>query len=302
MNTLDRILKLRSIILFIGKVIAILFCAYYIINANDYKISWSLFDYLMPTYISKINNILSSIGTYILIIPLVIILGSILIPENTKLHIMSSLFGIMSIVITTIKNIATKNTTEITNFRLFKVSHILSLDEKREIFVTECNRIITEKYLGVIKIYNYLMSKLNNDMISHYDKVLENLNLPSQIKQYSQALIIEFVDEFQKQSSNHFQIPGKWMIIGVCAVIAIFVGAAIANELTTDWAPTIKGLILGHQGANVGSLNLTDRVIALENLVKAISSNLKDMAERYILLNRTVDTQQQIINDLLKSG
>jgi hypothetical protein len=281
MNTFEKILKLRSIVLFISKVIAIIFCIYYIIHVNDYKVSWSLFDYLMPTYISKINNMLSGIGTYILVIPLTIIIGSILMPESTKLHIMSSLFGILSIVITTIKNIATNNATEITNFRLFKVSHILSLDEKREIFITECNRIIQEKYVGMMKIYNYLISKLNEDIILQYDTVLESLNLPSQIKQYSNALILELVTEYQKQ----------------------------AVQITIPWKPIIIGssvIISGYQNINKLSLDLTKQISNITPIIAEYATSIRDCAKGLISLNCRVDQQEakieMILKELTKNG
>jgi hypothetical protein len=292
-------LKLRSIILFISKAVAIIFCVYYIINAKDYHVSWSLFDSLMPTYIVKINNLLSSIGTYILVIPLTIILGSILISESTKLHIISSLFGIMSILITAIKGIATNSVTEVTNFRLFKVSHVLSIEQKYDIFTTECNRIITEKYLGVIKLHTYLVSKLNGDMIA-YHKVLENLNLPSQIKQYAQALILDLVAEFHKQSIPYFQISGKHVIYVVCGVITIFVGSAIANELVTDWGPTIKDIISGFQNINKISSNVTTQLINLTALAKEHALGIARSTTGLIILNERVDAQDTKIDLILE--
>ena len=299
MNTFEEILKLRRIVLFTSKVIAIIFCIYYIMHVNNYKVSWSLFDYLMPTYISKINNMLSGIGTYILVIPLTIIIGSILMPESTKLHLMSSLFGILSIVITTIKNIATNNATEITNFRLFKVSYILSLDEKREIFITECNRIIQEKYVGMIKIYNYLISKLSGDIILQYDTVLESLNLPSQIKQYSNALILELVTDYQKQAVQLI-IPWKPIIIGSFVIISVLIGTAIANSLVTDWAPIIKDTILGLQNINKLSLDLTKQIMNLTTLIKDHTLNITKCATGLISVNQRVDQHDAAIDMILK--
>lgn len=103
MITMTNLLKLRTVILFGSKILAIIFCCYYIAYAKDYKVSWSLFDWLMPTYVVSLNKLLSYMGAYILVVPLTIILGSLLIPESFKLHMLSSLFGITSILITTIK-------------------------------------------------------------------------------------------------------------------------------------------------------------------------------------------------------
>jgi hypothetical protein len=259
----------------------------------------------MPTYISKINNMLSGIGTYILVIPLTIIIGSILMPESTKLHIMSSLFGILSIVITTIKNIATNNATEITNFRLFKVSHILSLDEKREIFITECNRIIQEKYVGMMKIYNYLISKLNEDIILQYDTVLESLNLPSQIKQYSNALILELVTEYQKQAVQ-ITIPWKPIIIGSSVIISVLIGAIITDSLLTNWAPIIKDIISGYQNINKLSLDLTKQISNITPIIAEYATSIRDCAKGLISLNCRVDQQEakieMILKELTKNG
>lgn len=239
-------------------------------------------------------------GTYILVIPLTIMLGSILMPENTTLHIISSLFGIMSILITTIKNIATKEMAESTNFRIFKVSNVLSLDQKREIFLTECNRIITEKYLGVLKIYNYLTLKLNKKMITNYDNVLDNLNLPSQIKQYSQSLIIELVDNFQKQAV-HLNIPWKPIIIGGSIIISLCLGASIANACLTDWAPVIKDTISGLRNITKITAELRTVVDSLMKVVYDAKTGISNCALGLMSLNQRVDAQEHKLEELIKA-
>lgn len=123
----NNLFQIRTTILLTGKIVAILFCIYYIAHAKDYKVSWSLFDWLMPNYVVTLNNLLSYVGIYILVLPLTILVGSLLMPESFKLHMLSSLFGITSILITAIKNLREDSLTEISNFRFFTVSHILSM-------------------------------------------------------------------------------------------------------------------------------------------------------------------------------
>lgn len=86
-NAMGTFLQIRKYILFCSQILGIIICLFYIYKAQTYEVSWSLLTWLMPTVTSKLNNFLSMTGTYILIIPLTIIIISILIPENIPLRI-----------------------------------------------------------------------------------------------------------------------------------------------------------------------------------------------------------------------
>ena len=111
--------------------------------------------------------------------------------------------------------------------------------------------------------------------------------MPSQIKQYSNALIIELVDNYQKQAV-HFSIPWKPLII-IGGLIA-----TIADSLLTDWAPIIKDIISGFRNINVTSLELTNNVKNLLNIVKDHGENIKTSIAGLIVYQRT-DTHHAII-------
>jgi hypothetical protein len=185
----------------------------------------------MPSYVANINNLLSKLGTYILILPLTIIILSLLIPESVKLNILSSFFGITSILIATIRGLYNNVLTETTNFKLFTVSHVLSLQEKRDIFITEYKRLANESYLHVIKTYNYLMEQNNTEGFIIHDKILLDLNLPSQIKQYAQAIVIETVTYYAQYSQpSSYSLPSLITVLKcVTIVFAVLGAAAVAN-------------------------------------------------------------------------
>lgn len=64
-------------------------CVYFIFNVRNYEISWNLLNWLMLAVANKINNLLRSTGTLILILPLPIIIVSFLFPSSIPLKLMS---------------------------------------------------------------------------------------------------------------------------------------------------------------------------------------------------------------------
>lgn len=53
-------LNIRKIIVYSSKILGIILCFYYIYNAKQYQISWSLLDWaLSSSYITQINHLLS---------------------------------------------------------------------------------------------------------------------------------------------------------------------------------------------------------------------------------------------------
>lgn len=248
MTNFNLFMHIRKLILIANKLLGILFCIYYIINVKNYNIYWSLLDWLIPSYVANINQQLSKLGTYILVIPLAIIILSLLIPENINLHILSSFFGVTSILLATIRSLYHNSLAEATNFKLFTVSHILSLQEKRDIFVTEYRRIAKESYLHVINTYTYIMEQVNTEGFIIHDKILHDLNLPSQKKQYAQAVITETVTYYAKSlevsSSSLSSLPSLKTVL-ICFTVALtLMGAMVlANKLVTDWTDSIRLLI-----------------------------------------------------------
>ena len=83
----------REILRHITNAFAVLTMLYLMLETKSYLVHWT-WSFLLPiTWLSKINLILSNIGTLILLFPLTVILCAYLIPENRALKIGSSLFS-----------------------------------------------------------------------------------------------------------------------------------------------------------------------------------------------------------------
>jgi hypothetical protein len=81
----NNLLIWRKRILIVSELLGGTLCVYFIFNVRNYEVSWNLLNWLMPTVVTKINNLLTLSGTLILILPLTIIMLSLLIPANIPL-------------------------------------------------------------------------------------------------------------------------------------------------------------------------------------------------------------------------
>jgi hypothetical protein len=81
----NNLLFWRKRILIVSELLGGTLCVYFIFNVRNYEVSWNLLNWLMPTVVTKINNLLTLSGTLILILPLTIIMLSLLIPANIPL-------------------------------------------------------------------------------------------------------------------------------------------------------------------------------------------------------------------------
>ena len=135
----------------------------------------------------------------VLIIPLTIIILSILIPENLSLHIAGSFFGIASSLIILTSGILRDTISQSYNMRVFLVSKILSLEEKREIFKVEFVRILDEFYKDNLELYNYLQEKLLDKYWIIYDTKLMMLKEAIAIKVSAGEITRQWVEEFNHE-------------------------------------------------------------------------------------------------------
>lgn len=88
-----RLNEIRKYYILMTQLLGASYCIYFIMNVQNYEVSWGLLSYAMPRVTSFINGFLSSTGTIILIIPLSIIIMSFVMPESYKLKLASSFFG-----------------------------------------------------------------------------------------------------------------------------------------------------------------------------------------------------------------
>lgn len=269
--------------LFGSKILAIIFCLYYIFNAHKYQVSWTLLNYVAPSMTLQINRMLSFIGTFILIIPLSILTTSLLIPENTRLHILSSLFGIATFSFSTIRAFMNQSLGETSDFKLFTVTHILKLQEKRDLFLMEFKRLVVENYTTMIKTYTYLMSKLEEQDFVIYDSMLNQLNTTAQIKLYASDTVVQLVNVYQATlTPKTFWITPTTIqvIIGVAGFFLFCYAVTHIDNLTGLWAgaKTALGLHIKAQVIQTEAIkdmqSLSNNIMAIQKALSLINGRL----------------------------
>lgn len=310
MNIFYALLQFRKWILYISKVLCICLCIYYMVKASDYQVSWSLLTWAMPTYMQTINSILSSVGTYILLIPLTIIIASILIPESHALHITSCLFGITNMLWILIKGLKNNTLGEVTNFKFFTVAHTIKLQEKRDIFIAEYKSMALESYMNMIKVYNYLIEKLESEYFITYDTQLHNLQLSAQIKQYAADVVAANATQYANIiNSDPTPSYTKYIILGVASVILFFGACVIINHLvnsgdavehTTRHLEATKDLaVTGGESAALSSESITtaqqaiNEILKLTTTVLALNVTTDSLTHKYAAL-------ETMVKDLVK--
>jgi hypothetical protein len=255
-----------------------LFCCYFIIKAQEYEVTSNFMRIIFPSVTNKINTLLASIGTYILIMPLSIIIASFIFPEIKSLKIFSSFFGIFGTLIVVISGIFNNKITEVYNMKLFIVSKILTLEEKRIVFKAEYIRIIDDQYQKNIELYNKLQEKLLEKYFIIYDEVLMQLKDKIEIKLYANELILKLVEGFINQKNE--QILGnteRFLYYGSRILIGIVVIFAVGGAIRYFWDSTnaIEGAQLARQSAKLASEN-NQSTINLQEITAEVIKVLKD--------------------------
>ena len=69
MESLNLFLLIRKWFMVFSQIVGALFCIYFIIKVQEYEITSNFLKIIFPSITTKINIILASVGTYILIIP-----------------------------------------------------------------------------------------------------------------------------------------------------------------------------------------------------------------------------------------
>jgi hypothetical protein len=160
--------KIRVGLVWGSKLVGIALCLYYIVNYNDYGIGWNFSIWLMSSWMSQLNSMLATCGTFILVIPLSIIATSILI-ENKYLNIMSVIFSISGGIVSMMISIHNGTLEEYSNFKLFIIYHAVTLEEKRVIFIQEYKVAMVTLAEESAKKLDYLQGRLTDTYMAVYE-------------------------------------------------------------------------------------------------------------------------------------
>ena len=158
---------------------------------------------------------------------------------------------------------------EIYNMRLFIITKIIPLEEKRVIFKTEFMRIINEQHQKTIELYNYLQQQILESNFTIYDVKLMELKESLAIKVYASEVILNYVNIFHQVNltksnmiTSEYLYVVKWVGIALIAALSLFTLARLLNDtdlLKKAVGFTKEGSTLSSQTTE--SLHVTQQVM-----------------------------------------
>lgn len=258
----NNIIIWRRRILIVSQLLGGGLCLYFIVNVRNYEVSWNVLNWLMPTVANKINYLLRSTGTTILIIPLTIIIVSFLFPANIPLKIISAFWGVASTLMVLISGILKGNSiTNVYDMRMFLITKILSIEEKRVIFKMEIDKImsmpiINDKYKNNLNLYQYVSDHSTEKALLTYDTQLSLLRETQAIKLYADDVVFSLVEKFTQISEitnvKHDMILVKYIAYAAVVILVLFCGVSIIRWFLED-DKLFKGFSLAKETANLGA-------------------------------------------------
>lgn len=255
--------KLRKYYILISQLLGASYCIYFILNVKHYEVSWRLLSWVMPNVVIRINALLSSIGTFILVIPLTIIIMSLLIPESYKLKIASTFFGTATTLFMIISGFFRNTLGEAYNMGILLITKILSLEEKQAIFKNTFQEII-EAYRTNLKMFNHLDQLLLEKYFTIYNTKLTLLKEPLAVKLYAHEIIeyhkLEFQNTVMEQQYSNYMMYFKYILYAGAGIAITLIAFAIIRACM-DTNEMIEGAKLARETAMLtakGNAHLLD--------------------------------------------
>jgi hypothetical protein len=318
--------NIKKYILVSSKLLSIVICLYYIIQCKNYEVSWNLFRYFFPRWTSSIDIALSTVGTYILFIPLIIILASFIqdtLDENGKpekksmlLSTLSMLFGLGIVIISLVMQIIKGNLHEYIDLRFITIYKQLTLDAKRELFVNEFTQIVFNLHIKAQAKLEFLLLHVQEKYMNLFEKTL--VKIPStEIKGYAQRIVNELLisyDSYEKAQpgiwsksityiQNNVTLKGVLITVGICLAFygVYYFGKSLNNDnlkQATDIHIEATKLNQTSHAVQASVLNENiQHVEASQDVVQGLSNLNKVVATLNIELGNT----QTVVNTTMKT-
>lgn len=302
--SLYNILNLKKAILLGAKLISILCCIYFIKNAQDYNIKWNLLTWLFPQFTLFVSECMSDLGTYILLLPVAIMILSFLIADNMLLNIISGFFGITGSLIGIIKGIYTKTLGQVYDLKLFVVTHIATYEQKKEYFLIEFKRLSTEISQGIVAKLNYINKHLSDVDFIAYDKVLRTSTTMEEVQTYAKGIVMQLATQYNELTYkkpwnllDHVSFKTVAIVIGVGIIIGFIAYNMIDHN---DNGLILKTTELSKDTVE-GTAQLNNIVSNNIEISKDIISNINRVTTSLALTNATVGVDTERINTIEKS-
>lgn len=278
-------LQLRHYLLLLSQLTGAALCIYFIIQCRSYEVAW-YWTWLPDGFIFGINKLLNQIGTLILIMPLSIIILAILIPESTILKLASSFLGISCSLAVMASGFFTNSLLEVYNMRVLIVIKILSLEEKKNIFINEFNRIIES--LADIKLQHYLELQLLPEKLTNYVHELSLLKERTQVKVYASDTIAYLTTIFnQEDQIEKISHIGTYVKYGSCIIgsLLALLGILVLFRYLTSDADILDSAKLMKEGANLSLEATKESALTAENMAQ-LTAIIKEILQGMLTESR----------------
>ena len=278
--------------------IGIGFCLYMITKVSQYEINWNLLSTVFLKTIKKSNTFLQVTRTYILIISITIIVLTFLYPENDKLKIMISFFGISNTLIMLTSSALRETGSNLYNMKIFLVNKILSLDEKQIIFKNVFQRVLNEKYNMTGDNITKYQGLINDEHFSIYNQRLTELKDPLSIYNYAVEILQNHIINANQQgflTGNYVYLKYAVIIIGISLII--LAGITILRKIAES-DNIEKGAEI-HKAIVELSTEATQQTGAL---LKTMANAVEAINGGFVELLKTSDIPATLVNDSVKDA
>ena len=320
--------NIKKYILVSSKLLSIIICLYYIFQFKNYEVSWNLFRYFFPSWASKIDIGLSTVGTYILLIPLIIVIASFfeettdkdgkLIKQSFIISTMGKIFGLGIVIISLVMQIVKGNLYEYLDLRFITIYKQLTLDAKRELFVNEFTQQVFNLHIKAQAKLEFLMLHVQQKYMDLFEKTL--VKIPStEIKGYAQRIVNELLisyDSYEKAQpsiwrrsmvyiQDNVTLKGVMITLGLCIVAygIYYLGKSpYIDNLKKQADLHIDSIRLNQEGTSVASTTIKENVNHVEvskdlaqglsNLTQVVSNIDKELEVVKVVTNNNIMTLQ----------
>jgi hypothetical protein len=274
------LLGLRKYLILASQLSGTILCIYFISQFQHYEISWYWTWILPAKVIELINHGLTMTGTLFLILPLTILIAAILIPDSLALKIASSLFGIASSLAVLLSGFFSNSMLESYNMKMFIITKILSLEEKRGIFIDEFQRFIL--LIKDSDLQSYLKNNILAENFILYDETLDMLKERLAIKVYASDTVHYLVSVFNQEKQievvSHLSTYvryGCYFLAGVVLVI----GTTTLLRYFFSTSDIIDGFSLTKKSAELSLKGVENNKASLDEIRKFLQEFLRMLPE-----------------------
>lgn len=312
---MNYLLGLRKYLILSSQLSGTILCIYFISEFQNYEISWYWTSILPAKVIELINHGLSITGTLFLILPLTILIAAMLIPDSLALKIASSLLAVASSLAVVLSGFFSNQMLESYNMKMFIITKILSLEEKRGIFLDEFRRLIS--LINDIDLQRYLENNTLAENFILYDERLDMLKERLAINVYASDTVQYLVTVFNQEKSievvSHLStyvrygcyfLAGVVITIGTFALLRYFFSDSGIDSLSKSSVVKNTESLDEMRESVKGLRQVINNLLVIKDTIPFVQDNLaKQEAARQLVqkeIIRKVGNLEDLVDKIMK--